>query len=68
MQKWEYKIINIQWGNDKRDGPIIEAIDGQPTSGAKQGFIDYLNNLGAEGWELILYQPHWTYLFKRPKQ
>jgi hypothetical protein len=57
MQKWEYKIIEMQGIHSNQD---------------REEYADELNTLGAEGWELTettsggsIY--HAYLIFKRPK-
>ena len=68
MQKWEYRTITIE---DTWDGKLthVKSIDGKllnlRTEDLPKWNIAYLQELGAQGWELVLCQNH-THYFKRP--
>ena len=68
MQKWEYRKITIE---DTWDGKSthVKYIDGKLLNRKTEDLplwnIAYLQELGAQGWELVLCQNH-TYFFKRP--
>jgi hypothetical protein len=68
MQKWEYKKITTE---DTWDGKsthvkfIDDKLIGHKTENCPRWNAAYLQELGAQGWELVLCQNH-THYFKRP--
>lgn len=72
MQKWEYYRILIEYINGivKVVANGVEIFDYYgKNKGQKFNIIDYLANLGADGWELVtsstIDRSEWLY-FKRP--
>lgn len=62
MQKWEYLEVESAYNR-------VLAINGKEVKDWQEGtrMIDYLNQVGDEGWELIAIDEN-RYLFKRPKE
>jgi hypothetical protein len=62
---WEYKVFNEIQINGLGRQP---AVQGGPIA-ERQPFAEGINNLGAEGWELVAIHGNVppTYYFKRPK-
>tara|TARA_B100001250_G_scaffold79357_1_gene65162 strand:- start:412 stop:582 length:171 start_codon:yes stop_codon:yes gene_type:complete len=54
MQKWEYKIIRKNYGQESSDGKVRNKLSNRG-----------LNELGQEGWELVAGVKGRLY-FKRP--
>ena len=52
MQKWEYKDLDISSENGKS---IVSGVDGSEVNNWRKGphFTATLDQLGAEGWELV---------------
>ena len=69
MQKWDYKIITVE---DTWDGKLthVKYIDGKlinhRTEDLPKWNITYLQELGAQGWELVTCYQNITFYFKRP--
>ena len=81
MQKWEYKDLDISSENGKS---IVSGVDGSEVNNWRKGphFTATLDQLGAEGWELVTsWSPYstnngftilvvtgvWHLILKRPK-
>ena len=54
MQQWEYKFLIASW----HDGWKIEMVNGETLTDWEYGLsmYDYLNQLGAQGWEIVSMQ------------
>jgi hypothetical protein len=67
VQKWEYLQVQCDWG-EKGYYAVPRRVNGQELRDWKKGpsVYVYLNELGAQGWELIC-QELLVYTFKRPK-
>ncbi len=78
MQKWEYLVVYVDHVSKKLRslGWKVSHINGQEISNWQEGvpFFEYINRLGAEGWELIEAIKYGdsarpgTLIFKRPKE
>jgi len=57
MQKWEYLYLVLEW-NDEGDC-MISAMNGQEVRNweRQKPFVERLQELGKEGWELVTYNP-----------
>ena len=77
MQKWEYIRVQVSY---RRSAPVVIKINdkhlGKYDLGSRfrlsppkyPDFDKFINDLGNEGWELVLYNRDVReYLFKRPK-
>ena len=64
MQKWEYTRLIV-------NGTVVAFADGSNAATSPTAFVDALNQLGAEGWEVVGVPGNadrYTVLLKRPKQ
>ena len=73
MQKWEYLEVLKVFGKDMRIIPSKGKALFSDKGDIVPKFSEYLDSLGAEGWELVNAQErdfgsdnHATYYFKRP--
>lgn len=53
MTKWEYKIINVRSENYRVDPNARSGVWPAPSGPGDRSTSQYLNELGAEGWELV---------------
>lgn len=71
MRKWEYLQVNVELARNKlvvsANGEQVHATNGV---GVEKELAQYLNSLGAEGWELVNADKNEygfrNYFFKRP--
>lgn len=54
MQKWEYLQVHVEFSKNK----LVASVDGDTVldtngPGTEKELTQYLNSLGAEGWELV---------------
>ena len=76
MQTWEYMLVTFHydlkkdlWRPKARNDRVLESW----ASFSATRMPDFLNEVGAEGWELVTSTPgpeetFWYLIFKRPKQ
>lgn len=71
MQKWEFLQVHVELSKNK----LVASINGETVlntkgPGVEMEFSQYLNSLGAEGWELVNADKNEygfrNYFFKRP--
>jgi hypothetical protein len=71
MQKWEYIRVHVEISNAK----IVASANGEQVLNVKSSAVEndltnYLDSLGADGWEMISAQKNeygfQNYFFKRP--
>jgi hypothetical protein len=67
MQAWEYLVVEINWG---KEPARMWKVNGSELRDWKQNphFSESLNQLGAEGWEVVCFVSTNQFLLKRPKQ
>jgi len=81
MQKWEYKVVNVDVTKTEADaayidgkvvtGQIAEIKESLARFGEKSEARSYkqmLDSLGQQGWELVNVTRKDYFIFKRPKQ
>jgi hypothetical protein len=68
MQKWEYRKIRFDVSG-RRHTIVEDSAVGRLKAPNPFSMIDYLNELGEEGWEVVsIHNPSWImYFLKRPK-
>jgi hypothetical protein len=69
MAKWEYLIVSVSdtGGSENRLTPQVE--NGKLIKNWQRGpdIYEYMNDLGAMGWELVTTDTALRYVFKRRK-
>ncbi|MBN1563563.1 MAG: hypothetical protein JXA10_06985 [Anaerolineae bacterium] len=70
MTKWEYLVVlaSNTGGSENRLAPQIE--NGRLIKNWQKGpdIYEYMNELGAQGWELVATETTLRYVFKRQKE
>jgi hypothetical protein len=69
MQQWEYLCVSARAGNVGLEGKATYRATAAPDAGVRD-FEHFLNELGAQGWELVANTDGLAdvqFIFKRPR-
>ena len=65
MQKWEYLILELDIVGSFNIGTTVHRVNGEFLK-EEPRFLEYLLELGSQGWELVVLRDKSYFFFKRP--